>query len=379
MSNPSRPVQTIHKQGYLFKEGTFFSTWNERYFSLETSLLKQFTDADNALPTYSIYLGTAAVDGLYSPEDNTENGHGNMWSFVIRWPLPTAPDILEEQWAFMHLGSYDRSEIEEWYDSLVALIKVEQTKRLMTAVRSGTNSPPEAFPIPAGRIPTLITDLESRKIVPTSFTAAFDQFVEDFNSASAFSKWQLVSNANGGFMSQSRRDPQLWKFSIAMPKNKAGPKRIWESLLSSAAASWEPLVKQSSATIEEQDAVMKADKQLVSDTWTMTTRIGSGLISLIVGASFERVGFRDDKTGVYVVLGKPTTKPHSGREISFENIFWTVEPVSDQSSVLTVFWRLAGFQKDLILGIFSSIFPETLAEAVTRPTAVRTRCFIQSQ
>jgi hypothetical protein len=379
MSNTSRPLQTIHKQGYLFKEGTFFSTWNERYFSLETSLLKQFTDAENALPTYSIYLGTAAVDGLYSPEDNTENGHGNMWSFVIRWPLPTAPDILEEQWAFMHLGSYDRSEIEEWYDSLVALINVEQTKRLMTAVRSGSSSPTEAFPIPAGRVPTLIIDRESRKIVPTSFQTTFDRFVDDFNSACSLSKWKLISNSNSGFMSQSRRDSLLWKFSVAIPRNKAGPKRIWESLLSPAAASWEPLVKNACAAIEEQDAVIKDDKQLVSDIWTMTSRIGSGLVSLVVGASFERVGFRDDKTGIYVVIGKPTTNSQSGREISFESIAWTVESVSDQSSVLTVFWRLAGIQKDLPLGMLSSFFPQTLAEAIIRPTAVRIRCFIQCQ
>ena len=373
----SRPVQTIHKQGYVFKQGSFFSTWNERYFSLETSLLKQFTDADNALPTYSIYLGTAAVDGLFSPEDNTDNGHGNMWSFVIRWPLPSAPDILEEQWGYMHLGAYDRSEIEEWYDSILALQKVEQTKRLMASVRSGGTTPPEAFPIPAGRTPTILRDTqESRDLLSSDFSSLFDKFVDVFNSSPRC--WEVVSSVNEGMLFRSRNDGNCWKFSIPFPKHKAGPKRIWESVLSLTANKWEPLVQNACAEIDDQDAVMKNDKQLVSDTWSMTSRVKS-VVPVEIGASLERVGFRDDKSGIYVVLGKPCDKGHKGRHVSFDSIFWSVESVSENFSLLTVFWTLTKVQSDLPFGLYASVFSESVAEAITRPTALRMRSYILSQ
>ena len=373
-------LQTIHKQGYLFKEGTFFSTWNERYFSLETSLLKQFTDAENALPTYSIYLGTAAVDGLYSPEDNMDNGHGNMWSLVLRWPLPSSPDILEEQWEFMHLGAYEREEIEEWYDSLVALIKVEQTKRLMSSSgnhSTGKNTPPEYFPVPSGHVASILSSDGMISTLPDRFKEAFERFTVNFNSTAFAHKWTVVSSDDGGMLSRSAIDEHLWKFSVTVPKTKAGAKRLWESLLSVTAGKWEPRVKNSCVTIDEQDMELRGDKQLVTDKWMFNTS-SLGPLRLSLTAALDRIAFRDDKSGIYVVLGLPMSPSDSpsARRIGLEYVDWAVESVSERCSCLSVFFKLEAPQPDLLLSIFSTA---TLADAIVRPAAVRPTCFILSQ
>jgi hypothetical protein len=373
----SKAPQTIHKQGYLFKQGTFFASWNERYFSLETSLLKQFPDAENALPTVSIYLGTAAVEGLFSPEDNLDNGHGLMWSFVIRWPLPAAPDILEVQWGFMHLAAYEKEEIEEWYDSLVALIKVEQTKRVMQAgARTGINTPQDYFPVPSGHAPSFLTS-ESAQILSPRFQSAFNQVVEDFDSCALARKWKTVSSDNGGLLAKSATDKALFKFSVAIPKTKAGPKRIWESVLSPNAAKWEPLVKQASASIDNQDVEMKGEKQVLIDQWILATTIGGSEATL----ACDRVGFRDDRSGIYIVIGIPLETPpeSSKRNIAFQSIVWTVESVSERSSVLTVFFRFPDHQSDIVLGFMDMFSSSCLPEAIARPAATRLAGFILSQ
>ena len=373
----SKTPQTIHKQGYLFKQGTFFATWNERYFSLETSLLKQFPDAENALPTCSIYLGTAAVDGLFSPDDNMDNGHGSMWSFVIRWPLPAAPDMLEEQWGFMHLAAYEKEEIEEWYDSIVALIKVEQTKRMMSAAaRTGLHTPPEYFPVPSGHVFSMLNS-ESACILSPRFQSAFNQLVDDFNSCAIARKWRTVSADHGGILSQSTVDSSLFKFCVTVPKSKAGPKRIWESILSPNAGKWEPLVKHAIVTIDNQDVEMKDDKQLLTDQWIMNTTVNGTDATL----ACDRVGFRDDRTGIYIVLGVPceTVAESSKRKISLQSIAWTVESVTERSSALTVYFRFPSHQTDFLLGLLGSFSSSSLAEAIVRPAASRLACFILSQ
>jgi hypothetical protein len=369
--------QTIHKQGYLFKQGTFFSTWNERYFSLETSLLKQFTDAETALPTYSLYLGTAAVDGLFSPEDNADNGHGPMWSFVVRWPLPSTPDMLEEQWGFMHLASYEREEIEEWYDSLVALIKVEQTKRIMNiSTQRGSKTPPEYFPVPSGHTPSVLSR-ESEQILSLRFQAAFAQFVEDFNTCAIARKWKAISSDEGGLLCQSNLDPSLFKFTVSIPKAKAGPKRIWETVLSANASKWEPLVKQSSAVVENQDVDMRGDHQILTDQWTMK----SDLMGITAVLSCDRVAFRDDKSGIYIVLGLPAeaSVETKERKIGIDQIGWAIESVSDRSSVLAFFLRLSAFQADFYLAAVSSLRLTRFVQSIVRPSAQRLACFILSQ
>ena len=366
-------TQTIHKQGYLYKQGTYFSTWNERYFSLETSLLKQFTDADSPIPSYSIYLGTAVVDGVFSAADNSELGHGELYTIAIRYPLPTAPDALEEQWGFMHLGSYEEKEIDEWFDSLSALIRVEQTKRYMASL--GDSTPPDVYSASTRRTVTILQP-EMAAVVPARFKQPYLRAVEKFNAPAA--DWNLVSSI-GGLLCRHRTNSRSWKFSVAIPRANAGVKRVWESLLGSAAAAWEPAVKRAYAQVTNQDLVITEAAQLLTDTWNMHSEFGSGWVSGQLAASLDRVAFRDDKSGVYIVVGVPASDDSPSNSLVLESVVWIAESVSDQTVVLTCFLGISKVQKSLSSTVLCALAPDVVADAVMRPAVVRIRDFILSQ
>ena len=366
--------QTIHKQGYLFKQGTYFSTWNERYFSLETSLLKQFTDADSPIPSYSIYLGTAVVDGVYSAANNSELGHGELWTMAIRYPLPTPADALEDQWGFMHIGSYDEKEIDEWFDSLAALIRVEQTKRLMASL--GDSTPPE-FAIASNRRQTSVLSAEMVVKLPERFTKVYPHFVDKFNSPPA--EWTLESSI-GGLLYRHAHEASWWKFSVAIPRAKAGVKRVWESLLGASVAAWEPAVKSACAAISDQDLLLVDNTQFLTDTWTAQTEVGTRFITSVVSCALDRLAFRDDKSGVHVVFAVPTEPDRCAvRHLHVNSLGWTAESVSDQTVVLTCFADIATQQRDFVTSTLCTVAGDVVAEALFRPAVVRIREFILSQ
>ena len=44
-------------KGYLYKQGEYFGAWNDRFFVLEGSLLKQFTSEETVIPSCTVFLG----------------------------------------------------------------------------------------------------------------------------------------------------------------------------------------------------------------------------------------------------------------------------------------------------------------------------------
>ena len=377
------PVHVVHKQGYLFKQGTFFSSWNERYYSLETSLLKQFSDADSAIPSYSIYLGSAAVEGIFPAASNDELGYGAIWSFVLRWPLPSTPDMLEEQWGFMHIGSYNEKEIDEWYDSLSALIRVEQTKRLMSisSTRKARiiTTPPDFMPVPSGFTPTLVSPNEDvRHAITVRFSNAYDRLLAEFNSPS--SHWFLVSS-RGGMLYRNKEHERCWKFCVSVPKSKATAKRVWESVLSAEVAAWAPMVKDASAAITDQKFASAKEVEVATDKWTMRSTINSDLMSISVTSGMDRVAFKDPATGVFFVLGMPNaSNAHDSVDhVAVDSVSWAIVAVSDDSSTLSVYVTISAKQASRTLTAACAASLSNLAEAIVRPSAVRIREFILSQ
>ncbi|KAF4713788.1 hypothetical protein FOZ62_023401, partial [Perkinsus olseni] len=135
-------LSLFRKQGYLLKQSSaYFTQWLERYVTLEGPMLKIFTTAAHHQPRQSVFLGRVAVEGMWTAKENEEDGYGEVWSFVIRWPPPVrghcddgvapsepiswpAPSELE----FLHIGSYDEQECEEWFRAVKqAIISVDRT------------------------------------------------------------------------------------------------------------------------------------------------------------------------------------------------------------------------------------------------------------
>lgn len=373
------PKTTIHKQGYLYKQGTYFSSWNERYFNLETSLLKQFTDSESAIPSYAIYLGSAAVEGIFTAESNDELGYGKMWSFVLRWPLPTSPEIIEEQWGFMHIGSPNEKEIDEWYDSLSALIRVEQTKKVMLAginVKQALSTPPDFLPIPSGYTrPRLSISEEVRKAIPPKWTNACSKLVEQFNSSPQ--KWILESSA-GGLLHRHRDNERSWKCSIAIPKEKATTKRVWECIMSESAAAWEPGVKGAHAKISDLNVVIENGVQLFTDVWEWTAEGLDAPIrgDQVISSTIERIAWKDEKTGTYLVVGVPKS---STQTLAIEAMAWSVESASDVTVIATVYFTLSKKQPTALIHTISSAYKSEVAQAVVRANLTRVKEFILSQ
>lgn len=375
------PKTTIHKQGYLYKQGTYFSSWNERYFALETSLLKQFTDTESAIPSYSIYLGSAAVEGIFSAESNDELGYGKMWSFVLRWPLPASPEIIEEQWGFMHIGSPNEKEIDEWYDSLSALIRVEQTKKVMLAginVKQALSTHPDFLPISSGYSrPRLSISEEVRKAIAPKWTNACSKLVEQFNSSPQ--KWILESSAGGLLYRHRDNERRSWKCSLAIPKDKGTTKRVWECIMSETAAAWEPAVKDAHAKISAQNVVIENGVvQLFTDVWEWTadgldTPVGG---DQVISSTIERIAWKDEKTGTYLVVGVPQSSIQS---FAIEAMAWSVESTSDVTVVATVFFTLFKKQPTATIHMISSAYKSEVAQSVVRANLRRVKEFILSQ
>ncbi|KAF4756077.1 hypothetical protein FOZ63_028297, partial [Perkinsus olseni] len=160
-------LSLFRKQGYLLKQSSAYFTqwlerkadwgplgpeaenffsyvgwcWGTRYVTLEGPMLKIFTTAAHHQPRQSVFLGRVAVEGMWTAKENEEDGYGEVWSFVIRWPPPVrghsddgvassdpiswpAPSELE----FLHIGSYDEQECEEWFRAVKqAIISVDRT------------------------------------------------------------------------------------------------------------------------------------------------------------------------------------------------------------------------------------------------------------
>lgn len=367
------PAQTIHKQGYLFKQGSYLPSWNERYFSLETSLLKQFADAETPIPSYSLYLGSAAVAGIFSASQNEDLGYGLLWSFVIRWPLPAASDMVEEQWGYMHIGSYDQKEADEWFDTIEALIRVEQTKRLFmnsSFTRDfSTRTPPDFLPIPPGnQVTRLSFSYTVQNSIPYEFTNAYHKLITDFNQG--LSRWTLV-DASQGLLRNLKEDNSSWKFSVDIPAEKASAQKIWEILGNPDAAAWEPFVKHAFSKIENSVSSSSPLTGILSDKWTMRAhlRIGrneEGTLTL------NRVGFRDPESRIYIFIGLPDEDQQNSFSIS--SLAWTVEPVNESTCILTSFISFTNGHHHLPL---SSL--EEMALAVFRASVIRIKEFILSQ
>jgi len=379
---------SVHKQGYLFKQGTYFSAWNERYFSLESSLLKQFQDVDSPMPAYSIYLGFAAVDGVFSPETNEEAGYGAIWSLVVRWPLPMSPDAIEEQWGFMHIGSYDEKEIDEWFDSIAALIKVEQTRRLLGEMGNraiGTSTPSDFLPIPPGRLRTVLHASPYMKdSIPRSWIPVYENFVTNFNIPPG--RWNLEST-HDGMLFRNKDNDRLWKFSLLVPRDdgvvvsSVTAKRVWEAVLGEAAGVWEPKVKNGSCLVRETLVMPSGEgssNTMFMDKADFNCAVRRWILSADFSVCLERLSFKDDRSGMYLVLGHP--QRGSMERSILESMCWGIETILEHKSMITVIFEFQRItdQSNKMVRFLCNFVPSIIAQAITSHPQ-RIKEFILSQ
>lgn len=123
-------------------------------------------------------IGSAIVEGLYSPQSNDEAGYGIIYSFVLRWPLQG--DFVEESWGYMHLGSYEEKDLEDWFLCIRTTIRDEQKRKLMPLVGNSDDS---------NRAKSLNLALDHEPIFP------YCEFVRLYNMP--ISRWILKSTENG--------------------------------------------------------------------------------------------------------------------------------------------------------------------------------------
>jgi hypothetical protein len=307
--------------GYLLKQGTYFSSWNERFFVLDRSFFRQFSDEHATTPSHSIYLGHAVLEGLFSPESNEAYGCGAIWSLCLRWPLPvTDTDLIDGsetvQWGYMHLGAYEEGQILVWRDAIASAIKFEQQKFLMNGAEEKRHvvDPVESRIIPSGRSPVCVKyDSDFEKKLPLKFRCVYENFVTWTNSKS----WNLV-DSDDGLLYQIKRS-NVWRYVTTIP---APGKRVWEALLSESVGKWEPLVKHSHTEISHQ-------ANFGTQFYTDTARLVSGGTESAV----DRIAFAGDE--FFVILG---AKRHTA---TIQSIVWVVESgCSQSSSVLSMYFEM---------------------------------------
>jgi hypothetical protein len=307
-----------------------------------------------------------------------------------------SPDAIEEQWGYMHIGSYEEKEIDEWFDSISALIKVEQTRRLLGELGNraiGTNTPPDFLPIPVGRTKPLlhVTAHVKESIVAHSakFGVAYEKFVNDFNIPNT--RWKLVCS-HDGMLYRNRDNDRLWKFTILIPRDdvisSVTAKRIWEAVLSGGPGNWEPQVKNANYDLTNSDLVVDGNLQMFTDKVTFTSCIERlnfqpvPIVSLV-----DRLSFKDDRSGVFLVLGIPqidpgtaTTGNEKPERVQLESMSWGIETLLEHKSVLTFIFEFSRKQPGLSnpIEFLFNAFPKIFAESIcAHPRRVKE--FILSQ
>lgn len=316
---PPSNISSSSMAGYLLKQGTYFSSWNERFFVLEKSFFRQFSDEHATTPSHSIYLGHALLEGLFSPESNEAYGCGAIWSLCLRWPLPvTDTDLIDGsenvQWGYMHLGSYEEGQILVWRDAIASAIKFEQQKFLLNGAEEKRHvlDPVESRFIPSGRSPVCVKyDSDFEKKLPVKFRCVYEKFVTWTNSKS----WNLVDSDDG--LLYQAKGSKVWKYATIIP---APAKRVWEALLSESVGKREPLVKNSHTDISHQ-----AGTQFLTDT--------ARLVSGGTESAVDRIAFAKDEN--FVILGAKRNTAN------IQSIVWVVEPgCSQSSSVLSMYFEM---------------------------------------
>ena len=137
-------------------------------------------------------------------------------------------------------------------------------------------------------------------------------FVSNFNSPTC--AWQITDSAsNDGLLYSSNDQNGLFRFTLLV---RAPAKRVWESLLSEVANQWEPLVKSAYATIANSGVV--ANSEIFTDTFTLRAKYFQ--------TSFPRIGFKDTRSGVFLVVG--------------ESMGWAVQALTDRLALLSFIFSL---------------------------------------
>lgn len=335
-------------EGYLLKQGTYFSSWNERYFVLEKSILKQFTDEHHPVPNHSVYLGYAVVSGLFSPESNEAFGLGAIWSLTLRWPLPDEDLIEGGEWGYMHLGSYDEKQLQLWRDAIDSAVRVELTRKMLkTFSQEPVDAVHAPVEIPAGRNPKCVKmDEVIRGKLPMKFRQVYEDFVVWFNTAWG---WTL-EEVSEGLLYRSRDSPTLWKFVTTINTSKpTSGKRVWEAMLSESAGKWEPRVKNACMQIHDQAVkLVDSPQPFLIDSADLSLQIPSIFGNVSAGYKLDRVGL-DLNNDVYLVLGVPARTqalPHP--PVAIAGTAWVIEQ-STRGCTLTSFFQMPPTQSDRLL------------------------------
>jgi hypothetical protein len=353
---------STHRRGFLHKQGSFFSSWTEKFYQLDSTFFKQFSDSETPVPSYSIYLGTAAVEGVFSAEENDALGFGPVRSFVLRWPTTAG------EWGYMHLGSYDAAETDEWCDTLSALIRVAQVRKL--AIDSGTVDPVSSRAGPGGDrtgvVKKVVFQLNEKiyKSLSKKFQICFSNFLNELNNKN----YSLMSSNHG--LVYSNQNSIKFRFII---KNFP-PKRLWESLLSNSLCEWAPAVLSchSSVTGSVEPILVDDDVQIFRDEWRMVSTV---LNVLPVSADFDRVAFRDEHSGNYFILGLPSGQGKGGLEV--ESFCWVIEQLNGTDCLVTNYFCISRNQDNFALRVVSRLIPSAVPLALLNHS-IKIQSFIPS-
>ncbi|KAF4689175.1 hypothetical protein FOZ63_024444 [Perkinsus olseni] len=341
------------------------------YVTLEGPMLKIFTTAAHHQPRQSVFLGRVAVEGMWTAKENEEDGYGGVWSFVIRWPPPVrghsddgvaspepiswpAPSELE----FLHIGSYDEQECEEWFRAVKqAIISVDRTYRIQYQYRQRrlSSSDGQSYEATANNE----SQLEKiRTVLPDRLKSKYPAALKDVERLDA---WEPVF-AGHGCQIAVNKSSRATKFRLVQLFDGFDSDRVWREIKEGSFGTWLSRVDgccfQPITTIAtDEDTTVTTDYAclFVEEERVSRLKIRADLIRALIDSKKQMVA---------------TTSGESfeglGRRVEMDYIFWSVEPLPNRrGSSVTCVVSIAPpeKQKDILVQRFMKYLSPNLSYA----------------
>jgi hypothetical protein len=147
-------------------------------------------------------------------------------------------------------------------------------------------------------------------------------------------------------------------------------KRIWEAILSGGPGDWAPAVKNAKYTLSNSDVVVDGNFQMFTDKAYFQSSIERlNFQPVPIHTSVDRLSFKDDRSGMYLVLGLHETdhpSSHSDERLYLESMSWGIETILEHKSVVTFLLEFSRKQTGLssplqfLYNAFPTVFVESL-------------------
>ncbi|KAF4698453.1 hypothetical protein FOZ63_017480, partial [Perkinsus olseni] len=341
------------------------------YVTLEGPMLKIFTTAAHHQPRQSVFLGRVAVEGMWTAKENEEDGYGEVWSFVIRWPPPVrghcddgvapsepiswpAPSELE----FLHIGSYDEQECEEWFRAVKqAIISVDRTYRIQYQYRQRrlSSSDGQSYEATANSE----SQLEKiRSVLPDGLKSKYPAALKDVERLDA---WEPVF-AGHGCQIAVNKSSRAMKFRLVQLFDGFDSDRVWREIKEGSFGSW--LSRVDGCCFQPITTIATDEDTTVTTDYACLFVEEERLSRLKVRADLIRALIDSKKQMVATTSGE--SFEGLGRRVEMDYIFWSVEPLPNgRGSSVTCVVSIAPpeKQKDILVQRFMKYLSPNLRYA----------------